>query len=123
MHLGQASSEHGKVLREDESQAAVDRAISRHDAVARHALLVHAKVLAKVLHELVILAEASGVQQHFEALACCQLTLLVLLGNSVCATAQLRLRALLAQDLREFMRAGIRAQRTPCRAPQQRTAT
>lgn len=58
-----------------------------------HVLLLHAKVVAAVLHQLVILAERARVGQHLQPLARRQLALGVLRVDALLAAAQQRLRA------------------------------
>ena len=58
-----------------------------HHTVAQIMLLVHSEVRATVLHKHVHFLEATFVQQHGNALAGCVLALLMLLLNSLRATA------------------------------------
>ena len=76
--FGKCAAKHGEVLGEDEHHAAVDGAVAGDDTVTGHLLLGHAEVVAAVLLEHVPLFESTGVEQQLDALAGCQLALLVL---------------------------------------------
>ena len=78
MRLGQRAAEHGEVLGEHVSDAAVDRAPAGDHAVARHARLLHAEIDAAVLDIHVELLERVLVEQELEPLARGQLAALVL---------------------------------------------
>lgn len=66
--LAEAAARDREVLRIGVDQTAVDRAVARDDAVARHVLLVHAEVRAAVLDEHVELDERVLVKEPFKAL-------------------------------------------------------
>src|SRR5690606_26303580 len=88
--LGQRAAVHGEILREDIDEAAIDRARSGDDAVARKLLRLHAEVRAIMLDEHVIFLEAARIEQHRDPLARRQATLRVLCLYPLRATAQAR---------------------------------
>jgi hypothetical protein len=67
--LRQRAAEDGEVLGEDVDQAAVDRAVAGHHAVAGHLLLLHPEVPAAVGDQRVELDEGAGVDQQLDPLA------------------------------------------------------
>ena len=100
--LGQGAAEHGEVLAEDEHQPAIDRAVAGHDAVTRHLLVGHAKIVATMLDEHVRLLEGVRVEQELDALAGGELAALVLRLDPALAAAKPSRRALgieLLEDL------------------------
>src|SRR6185369_15956383 len=78
VRAGEASAEHREVLREEEDEPPVDRAVPRDDAVAVDLPLRHSEVGAAMDLEAVELDEAPGVDQMLDALARGELPLGVL---------------------------------------------
>src|SRR6476619_5598833 len=68
MRFGQRSAEHGEILGEDVSDAAVDGAPAGDHAVARDLALLHAEIDAAVLDIHVELLEGALVEQELEPL-------------------------------------------------------
>lgn len=64
--LTEAAARDREVLRIGVDQTAVDRAVARDDAVARHVLLVHAEVRAAVFDEHIELDERILVKELLE---------------------------------------------------------
>ena len=87
------AAEDGEILREDEDQAAVDRARAGDDAVAGELLLVHAEVDAIMLDIHVIFFERALIEQHPEPLARGQPPLGMLRRDPLLAAAEARGRA------------------------------
>ena len=83
----QRTAQHREVLREQEHQTTVDRAVARHHTVARVVLLLHAEMHAAVRLQLVVLAERTLIHQQLDALASSQLPALVLRINALLASA------------------------------------
>ena len=75
--FGERAAEHCKIVRKDVDQPAVDAAVAGDEAVARRALLLHAKVSAAVRDEFVEFLEAALVQQQRDPLPRGQLAGLV----------------------------------------------
>ena len=84
--LAEAAARDGEVLCVGVDQTAVDRAVARDDAVARHVLLVHAEVRAAVLDEHIELDERILVKELLEALARRVFSLSMLFLNASGAT-------------------------------------
>ena len=101
--LGQRAAEHREVLAEDEYQAAVDHAVAGDHAVARHLVVLHAKVRAAVLHEHVPFFKGAVVQQQLNALAGSQLALFVLGVDALLAPAQAGKFALFLQLVQDVL--------------------
>ena len=89
VRFGERAAEHGEVLAENEDQAAVDRAVAGHHAVAGHLLLGHAEIGAAVLDEHVPFLEDALVEQELDALARGELALGVLGIDALRAAAEL----------------------------------
>ena len=81
------AAENGEVLRENINQAAVDAAESGDKAVARRALLLHAKIDAAVADKFVELFEGAFIEQQMDALARGQLAGFVLAFAALRAAA------------------------------------
>jgi len=88
VRLPQAAAEDGEILREDVDGAAVDGALTGHDAVGQDPLLAHPELVGAVGDEHVELDEGPLVQQGVDALARGHLALGVL-GVDPVATAAL----------------------------------
>ena len=101
--LGQRAAEHCEVLTEDEYQAAVDHAVAGDHAVARHLVVLHAKVRAAVLHEHVPFFKGAVVQQQLNALAGGELALFVLGVDALLAPAQAGKFALFLQLVQDVL--------------------
>ncbi len=78
-HLAETAAEDSEVLREDEDDAAVDRAVPGDDGVTPGAILLHLEVVGAVTDEGVELLERTGIEQLFDPLARGHLALRVLL--------------------------------------------
>lgn len=88
MGLRKGSTKDGKVLGEDEDRAAVDVAVAGDNTVAVVLLLLHAKVRASVELECVVFGEGSCINKERNALASSELSLGVLLLDTLLAAAQ-----------------------------------
>src|SRR6185503_9295650 len=83
----EGAAEDGEVLREDEDDAAVDRAVAGHHAVAGNPALGHAEVGGPMLDEDAGLLEGAGVEEELDPLAGSEAALGVQLRNALRATA------------------------------------
>jgi hypothetical protein len=52
VHLAEGAAEHGEILRKHKNGTAIDGPFPSHNCIAKEMLLVHAKVVATVIHEL-----------------------------------------------------------------------
>ena len=84
--LAEAAARDGEVLCVGVDQTAVDRAVARDDAVARHVFLVHAEVRAAVFDEHTELDERILVKELLEALTRRLFSLSMLFLNASGAT-------------------------------------
>jgi hypothetical protein len=64
VHLAEGASKHSKILRKHKNRAAVDGALARHHRVTKEVLLVHAKVVATVIHKLGRRHREEGTGEH-----------------------------------------------------------
>ena len=90
MHARQGPTEDREILAEDIDEAAVDRAVAGHHAVARDFLVFHAEIDRTMLDEHVELLERPGIEQRIDALARRQLAFGVLRLDAALPTAQTR---------------------------------
>mmetsp|Transcript_19341 Transcript_19341/g.57038 ORF Transcript_19341/g.57038 Transcript_19341/m.57038 type:complete len:481 (-) Transcript_19341:38-1480(-) len=97
--LGERPAEHREVLGAGEDRAAVDLTLACDDAVARKALLVHAKVHAPVGLDHVRLAEGARIEEHAQPLPRGQLAAGVLHRHALRAAALERLALEVADAL------------------------
>ena len=89
MHLGQRTTEHGEILREDIDRAAVDGAITCDDPIAQELLAFEPELVAAMGDEHAYLLKAAFVQQEMQAFAGGHLALGVLRVDAFLTTAQL----------------------------------
>ena len=95
----QGTAVDGEILGEHEDEAAVDGALSGHDAVAVRMGRIHAEVGAAVLHEHVEFFETARIQEFLKPLAGGEFALLVLGVDTLLAAAEFRRSAALDQLL------------------------
>ena len=88
-----------EVLSEDKYQTTVDSTRTGYHTIAKEVLLLHAEVMATMFLEHIILFEGTFVEQHFNTLAGCVLSALVLFLNCFFATTETGLFALLDELL------------------------
>src|SRR5262249_28263262 len=86
--LGRRTAHDGEVLGKDVNHAAIDRAPTRDDAVARDLVLVHPEIRVSVLDKHVELFERTLVEQDLDAFARRELSTRMLSRNTGLATAK-----------------------------------
>lgn len=94
MGFTQTAAKDGEILREEEYQAAIDHPMTSHDTITRMGMVAHAKVLAAMFDEGVVLSERARVEEEADPLTGGELALLVLGNDTVLSTTNKALGAL-----------------------------
>ena len=100
LHFAHGAAKHGKVMRKGEYSASINQAIAGHNAFGRRVHLLHAKIMAAVLHKNVVFLKCAFIKQQSDALAGRQLPLFMLLCNLLFAAALHDVFLFLQHDLK-----------------------
>jgi hypothetical protein len=87
MDFAETTAQHGKILRKDIYQAAVDGTPASYHAVAEKFALVQVKIIGAVAYESVNFSERTHIEQHIDPLSGCHATLFVLGFDAILSAA------------------------------------
>ncbi len=91
--FGQAAAENSEILGKNKHQPPVDIAVTGHHTIAGIALFIQTEIFGTMTHQHIHFHEAAFVHQVFDAFACGQFALGVLLFDALFAAAEHGLRA------------------------------
>jgi len=100
------AAEHGEVLREHEYQATVNGTVTRHHAITRQRLLLHAEIGTAVFLEHIPFFERVRIEEQFDTLTGGEFALGVLRVDALLSAAQTRLFALLFELMDDVLHSG-----------------